>query len=94
MEFASPYDLGTDDPISEQELDQWLALSDFYRLPYIHYYSSYEDLEQQLLTYQDTDREERFAFLEHTINHTISHWHMVLTTLFPALSKATRPTQE
>jgi hypothetical protein len=94
MEFASPYDLGEDDPISEPELDQWLPLADFYRLPYINYYSSYEDLEQQLATYKDINCEERFAFLEHTINHTLSHWYMVFTALFPALSKANTPSQE
>lgn len=94
MEFASPYDLKEDDPISEPELDQWLALADFYRLPYIQYYSSYEDLEQQLQTYQDTNREERFAFLQHTINHTLSHWYMVFTALFPALSKSNTTSQE
>jgi hypothetical protein len=93
MEFASPYDIGADDPILEAELDVWLDCADFYRLPYIHYYSSYEDLENQLVTYTDTSKEERFAFLEQTINHVLSHWYMVFTSLFPALSKITTTTQ-
>lgn len=94
MEFASPYDLGEDELISEPELDQWLALADFYRLPYIHYYGSYEDLEHQLVTYEDTTNEEGLIFLEQTINHVLSHWRTVFTSLFPALSKATTTPQE
>ena len=92
MEFASPYDLKDDDDISEQELDQWLALADFYNLPYIHYYSSYEDLEKQLAEFQDTQREERFTFLENTVNHILGDWHTVLTSLFPALRQISNTT--
>lgn len=92
MEFASPYDLKDDEDISEQELDQWLALADFYNLPYIHYYSSYEDLEKQLAEFQDTQREERFAFLENTVNHILGDWHTVLTSLFPALRQTSNTT--
>lgn len=92
MEFASPYDLKEDEPISEQELDQWLARADFYWLPYIRYYSSYEDLEKQLAEFKDTEREERFAFLENTINHILGHWYTIITTLFPALRQASKTT--
>lgn len=88
MEFASPYDLGEEDPISEPELDAWLERADFYRLPYIRYYSSYADLETQLAEFQDTTGAERLAFLEQTINHILEHWHTVLTSLFPALRQS------
>lgn len=93
MEFASPYDLGEEDPISEAELDQWLNRADFYRLPFFQYYSSYEDLEKQLAEFSDTTCSARLAFLEQTIQQILENWRIVFTTLFPALRQTDQTSQ-
>ncbi len=89
MEFASPYDLKEEDPISEAELDEWLARADFYTLPYIHYYSSYEDLERQLAEFQDAYHAERVSYVDHIVSHVLADWRALFLGYFPALRKPT-----
>jgi hypothetical protein len=84
MSFISPYDKWTTG-ITAEDIVHWLKGADFYIFPNVNYYDSWEDLFQQLSSFQDTDRETRLAWTESVKKGVLDTWRQIFQTLFTQL---------
>jgi len=80
MEFISEYSKW-DKPLQESEIDSWLQNADFYLLPFINYYDSFEDCIQQLQVFTDPKRDERYAWLNANSKTILDLWKPILATV-------------
>jgi len=81
MKFISIYSKWKHD-ISDGEIDAWLSCADFYNLPFIQQYDSFEDCIQQLLEFTDPKRQERMEWLKKNTAEILNKWKQILQKLF------------
>lgn len=69
------------EPYSPEEIDWWLERADFYNMPYIQYYDSFEDAVQKIQVWEDTQHDERLAYLDQKIQEVLDTWKPILDDL-------------
>ncbi len=85
LNFISTYsdiDDSSEKLISDQEVDQWLNTADFYKLPFITYYDSEEDLLNKLDSFKDTQKAERITFIQNQLSCHMERWRVILESMF------------
>lgn len=75
------YTDSTEGDLTEEEIDQWLDTADFYKLPYIYYYSSEQHLLQMLETFEDVYKVPRLLFIEQQVRCHLQRWKAILEPL-------------
>ncbi len=81
IKFISTYS-NADEDIPETVVNQWLFTADFYKLPYIYYYDSEEDLLQKIMSFEDIYREKRIEYIQHQTKCILERWTGVLESMF------------
>jgi hypothetical protein len=76
MEFISTYEKWGQ-PHLESEIDEWLDRADFYALPFLYYYNSFEDLLQKLDSFIDVHKEARSNWIQKAIPAIMEQWREV-----------------
>lgn len=67
---------------TEEEVNFWLNTSDIYRLPFIQYFSSFEDLFEKLLTFEDPEKEQRLEWIQSQFVLHLERWKAILQKVF------------
>ena len=81
MTFISIYSNNTLE-FKETEIDTWLNQADFYTLPYINYYDSFEDLIEKLENFKDTEYESRLEWINNHKSSILGMWSQILEKVF------------
>jgi len=81
MTFISIYSNNTLE-FKETEINTWLNQADFYTLPYINYYDSFEDLIEKLENFKDTEYERRLEWINNHKSSILGMWSQILEKVF------------
>ena len=82
MTFISTYNNDKKE-ITETEIDAWLNQADFYTLPYINYYNSFEDLIETLeANFEDNEYERRIEWINNHKSSILGMWQQILEKIF------------
>ena len=82
MTFISTYNNDKKE-ITETEIDAWLNQADFYTLPYINYYNSFEDLIETLEdNFEDNEYERRIEWINNHKSSILGMWKQILEKIF------------
>jgi hypothetical protein len=73
MEFISIYEKWGE-PQLESEIDEWLDRADFYALPFLYYYDSFNDLLEKLDNFIDFHKEDRAKWTQKAIPAIMEQW--------------------
>lgn len=86
MEFISPYDKWNTG-VTGEDIFHWLKGADFYIFPHVNHYDSWEDLFQQLSSFQDTKKDARLEWTDSVKKGVLEVWENIFKALFPELSQ-------
>ena len=85
MSFISRYDKWSTG-VSIADMEVWMRAADFYLIPHLYYYNSWEDLFQQLSSFTDPKREARQIWIESVKKGVHEAWKGIFEMMFPELS--------
>ena len=81
MSFISIYS-NSKPTLTERDIDIWFDQADFYTLPYINYYDSFDDLLQKLENFKDTEYERRIEWINNQKSSILGMWSQILVMVF------------
>jgi hypothetical protein len=81
MSFISIYS-NSKPTLTERDIDIWFDQADFYTLPYINYYDSFDDLLQKLENFKDTEYERRIEWINNQKSSILGMWSQILVRVF------------
>jgi hypothetical protein len=82
MSFISMYNNNILE-LTERDVDIWLNQADFYTLPYINYYDSFEDLIETLENnFEDNEYERRIEWINNHKSSILGMWEQILEKIF------------
>jgi hypothetical protein len=81
MSFISIYS-NDKKTLSEEDIDRWFNQADFYTLPYINYYDSFEDLIEKIENFEDIEYKCRIEWISNQKSSILGMWSQILEKVF------------